>query len=70
MVYLNDGSDVNSLVDKAQTTIDVFTKDQLNYYDLQVFISSKITTEEGEITKTIAGYRNKSKENFSWTNNR
>ena len=71
LIYLVDNSDVNTIVEDAENIIDIFTKDELNFYDIQVFITSTIDTEEGDKTdKTIVGYRNSYKEEFSWTNNR
>ena len=71
LIYLNDNTDVNTMVDPAQNIVDVFTTDQLNYYDIQIFITSKMDSEEeGGVEKTIVGYRSSQKESFSWTNNR
>lgn len=71
LITLKDNTDVNLVVTDLEKVIDVFTAEQLNYYDIQIFISSKIDSEEEENkTKTIVGYRNSQKEGFSWTNNR
>lgn len=71
IINLKDNVDVNSVVDMAEESINELDEDELNYYDIQIFITSKLENEEGEqIGKTVVGYKNSNRENFSWTNNR
>ena len=73
LITLKDNTDVNSLVEDAQSIQECFSKDELNYYDIQIFISSKMNSEQSDndtTIKTIVCYRNSSREDFSWTNNR
>ncbi len=71
LINLNDNVDVNTLVDPSASVVDALTSDQLKFYDIQIFITSKISNEdEGDIEKTIVGYKNSEADSFSWTNNR
>lgn len=67
-IILTVNSDVS--VDTAKTyankAIESFTNDQKKYYDFQVFIKKENDSTEFP----IIGYKQHSKENFSWTKDR
>lgn len=54
--------------DMAITSLEAFTDDQKNYYDIQYLITCKTETEE-EKSFPIEGYKNSSSNVIVWTNN-
>ncbi len=61
-VKVDDGIDL-SINDQLEPIItDSFDKEELKYYDLQLFIKNK--------EKTIIGYKHKTSDKFVWSNNK
>lgn len=65
-VTLNDGINPGDLTNLCNEALGKFSEEQINYYDFQFLISSKIEND----TKVIFGYKNKDSESISWTNNK
>ena len=67
-IVVTTNNDVNpsDLENVCNEALGKFNEEQLKYYDIQFFISSKIEEE----SKVIVGYKNKDSENISWTNNK
>lgn len=66
LITTNDGVNPNDLTSVCNDVLGKFDEEQIKYYDIQFFITSKIEKE----TKVIVGYKNKDSENISWTNNK
>jgi len=65
VVTLNDGVNPSDFTDTCNEALGKFDEDQIKYYDIQFFVTSKL-----EETKSIIGYKNKNSEYISWTNNK
>ena len=66
LVTANDGVNPSDLTSICNESLGKLSEEQIKYYDIQFFISSKLEEE----TKVIVGYKNKDSENISWTNNK
>lgn len=66
LITLNDGVNPSDLTGVCNEALGMFDENQIKYYDIQFFITSKLD----EKTKVIVGYKNKDSENISWTNNK
>lgn len=63
-IYINVKSDFNikNAKEKSSNLVNLFSEDELNYYDFQVFI----TCNEESNHYPIIGYKNKSSEGLYW----
>ena len=66
LVYVNEGVDLNEMLEVSNSTLSSFSEEQLKFYDVQYFLIS----DKGETKKTVVGYKNKDSAGISWTNNR
>lgn len=66
LVYVNEGVDLNEMLEISNSTLNSFSEEQLKFYDIQYFLIS----DKGETKKTVVGYKNKDSSGISWTNNR
>jgi len=63
VVKLNEDIDLDSIKNKANESISLFSEENLTYYDIEFFVTSK--NEESEIYPQI-GYKFKTNSEFSW----
>lgn len=67
MVTVIDDTDVDSTKSMGDILIENFTKKELAYYDIQLYV---IDSGKKEDTRyPIIGYKHKTSENFVWSNN-
>jgi len=62
-VKLSEDIDFKELEEKSNEAITLFSKDNLNFYDVEIFVES--ANKESEIYPQI-GYKHKTNEKFSW----
>lgn len=62
-LYLSDDTDFNSINKLTTDVISSFSSENLEYYDIELFIESK--NKESEIYPKI-GYKNKTSDKFVW----
>ena len=65
-MVVNDDVDPGTAKIYGEKTLEVFSKEQKEYYDIQVFAKKDIETVE----YPIIGYKHKTKETFTWTKDR
>lgn len=65
-IVVNDDVDPGTAKIYGEKSLEVFSKEQKEFYDIQIFAKKDIETVE----YPIIGYKHKSKESLSWTKDR
>ena len=65
-MVVNGDVSVSTAKDYAKKSLEVFSEKQLEFYDIQVFISKDVESKEFP----IIGYKHQNKSSFKWTRDR
>ena len=65
-MVVNGDVSVSTAKDYAKKSLEVFSEKQLEFYDIQVFISKDVESKEFP----IIGYKHQNKDGFTWTKDR
>lgn len=65
IITVKDDTSKDDAKDLANSSLEFFEEEELEYYDYQVFLKNE-KKEDGYL---VIGYKHKTKENFKWSNN-
>lgn len=67
IITVKDGTSIDDAKKLSSVVKDGFTDDELNFYDLQVFVA--VSSNKDDTKYPIIGYKHKNNDNFVWSNN-
>lgn len=67
IITVKDGTSIDDAKKLSSVVKDGFTDDELNFYDLQVFVA--VSSNKDDTKYPIIGYKHKNDDNFVWSNN-